>query len=183
MLQICANNYRKETIIDMNNNTCSLTLLSARRAEAEGMERISPEERPAFHLTPPAGWLNDPNGFSFYGGQYHLFFQYNPYAAHWDKMHWGHAVTSDFLKWTYLPAVLAPDSFLDEGGCFSGSAIELEDGRQLLMYTGLTPEPKDCASPEADACDPDAKKAPEYYQVQNLAVGDGRDYVKYECNH
>ena len=88
MLQICADNYRKETIIDMNNNTCSLTLLSARRAEAEGMERISPEERPAFHLTPPAGWLNDPNGFSFYRGEYHLFFRYSPYAARWDKMHW-----------------------------------------------------------------------------------------------
>ena len=166
----------------MNNNTCSLTLLSARRAEAEGMERISPEERPAFHLTPPAGWLNDPNGFSFYGGKYHLFFQYNPYAAHWDKMHWGHAVTSDLLRWTYLPAVLAPDSVLDEGGCFSGSAIELGDGRQLLMYTGLTPAPENWGSPEADVCDPDAKKAPEYYQVQNLAVGDGRDYVKYEGN-
>ena len=146
------------------------------------MGRISPEERPAFHLTPPTGWLNDPNGFSFYDGKYHQFFQYNPYASHWDKMHWGHAVTDDLLKWTYCPAVLAPDSILDEGGCFSGSAVELEDGRQLLMYTGLTPVPENCGSPETDACDPAGQKAPEYYQVQNIAVGDGRDYVKYEKN-
>ena len=150
-------------------------LLSARRAEAEKMAEISPEERPAFHLTPPAGWMNDPNGFSFYGGKYHLFFQYNPYAAHWDKMHWGHAVTSDLLKWTYLPAVLAPDSALDEGGCYSGSTIELEDGRHLLMYTGLTPVPEQCGSHRSDADDSSGQKAPEYYQVQNIAVGDGRD--------
>ena len=89
MLQICADNYRKETIIDMNNNTCSLTLLSARRAEAEGMERISPEERPAFHLTPPAGWLNDTNGFSFYGGMDHGWFQFNVYSVSLNNMDWG----------------------------------------------------------------------------------------------
>ena len=166
----------------MNTNNCSPMLLSARRAEAEGMGRISPEERPAFHLTPPTGWLNDPNGFSFYDGKYHQFFQYNPYASHWDKMHWGHAVTDDLLKWTYCPAVLAPDSIPDEGGCFSGSAVELEDGRQLLMYTGLTPVPENCGSSEAGACGPAGQKAPEYYQVQNIAVGDGRDYVKYEKN-
>ena len=166
----------------MNSNNCSSRLLSARRAEDEGMKKIAPEERPAFHLTAPAGWLNDPNGFSFYGGEYHLFFQYNPYAAHWDKMHWGHAVTSDLLKWTYCPAALAPDSVLDEGGCFSGSAVELGDGRQLLMYTGLTPVPNKGGNPEKDVREQDAQKAPEYYQVQNIAVGDGRDYVKYEKN-
>ncbi len=157
-------------------------LLSARRAEAEGMERIAPGERPAFHLTPPAGWMNDPNGFCFYKGKYHLFFQYNPYSTHWDKMHWGHAVSNDLLKWTYCPAVLAPDSPADEGGCFSGSSIELKDGRQLLMYTGLTPAPENCVNPEADTSTPEGKKASQYYQVQNIAVGDGNEYVKYEKN-
>jgi sucrose-6-phosphate hydrolase SacC (GH32 family) len=52
-------------------------------------------------------------------------------------MHWGHAVSKDLLDWKYLPAALAPDTPWDVGGCFSGSAAELSDGRQLLMYTGL----------------------------------------------
>ena len=74
--------------------------------------------------------MNDPNGFSFYNGQYHLFYQYYPYDSHWGLMHWGHAVSSDLLHWTYLPAALAPDEAYDKDGCFSGSAISLPDGRQ-----------------------------------------------------
>ena len=152
----------------MSDKKYSDLLAAARRAEAEGQEKISAEERPGFHLTPAVGWMNDPNGFSYYGGEYHLFYQYNPYSTHWDTMHWGHAVSSDLLKWTYRPAVLAPDMPYDEGGCFSGSAVTLEDGRQLLLYTGLKPNPDD--------------KDSECIQMQNVAVGDGTDYVKYEKN-
>ena len=157
-------------------------LENARKTEAEKMKRISPGERPAFHLTPPAGWMNDPNGFSFYNGQYHLFFQYNPYAAHWDKMHWGHAVSSNLLKWDYRPTALAPDSAVDEGGCFSGSAVTLADGRHLLMYTGLTHLHAGKGSAAKDSNTQGGADGSEYDQVQNIAVGDGTNYVKYEKN-
>ena len=86
--------------------------------------------------------MNDPNGFSCYGGKYHLFYQYYPYDSIWGSMHWGHAVSSDLLHWTYLPAALAPDSVYDKDGCFSGRALELPDGRHFLMYTGVVKEPR-----------------------------------------
>ncbi len=149
---------------------------SAPLAEARDYERrmesyIDPESRPCFHLTPRAGWMNDPNGFSYYQGAYHLFYQYNPYATAWAAMHWGHAVSKDLLHWEYLPAALAPDEpYDDKSGCFSGSAIELPDGHQLLIYTGVG----------AGRRKPDGRMGDR--QTQCLAVGDGADYVKYEEN-
>ena len=65
-----------------------LTLQKARAYEAEHGAAISPEERPAYHMTPYVGWLNDPNGFSYYKGKYHQFYQYNPYDVRWAPMHW-----------------------------------------------------------------------------------------------
>ena len=103
---------------------------------------IAKEERPAFHLSARTGWMNDPNGFSYYDGKYHMFYQYHPYDCHWGPMHWGHAVSSDLLHWEYFPAALAPDEVYDKDGCFSGSAVTLDDGRQLLMYTGVIKEHK-----------------------------------------
>ena len=115
-----------------------LTLQKARAYEAEHGAAISPAERPAYHMTPYVGWLNDPNGFSYYKGKYHQFYQYNPYDVRWAPMHWGHAVSTDLLHWEYLPCALAPDSPADNGpGCFSGSATEMDDGKQLLMYTSV----------------------------------------------
>ena len=120
-------------------------------------------------MSPYVGWMNDPNGFSYYQGEYHLFYQYNPYDTHWDSMHWGHVVSKDLLHWEYLPAALAPDEDYDKMGCFSGSAIELDDGRQLLMYTAVDHETLEDGSKRD-------------IQTQAVAVGDGRDYVKYEKN-
>ncbi len=136
--------------------------------EKEHEKSISPEERPLFHLSPRSGWLNDPNGFSFYKGQYHLFYQYNPYNTVWGPMHWGHAVSHDLLHWEYLPCVMAPDQDYDKGGVFSGSAVTLDDGRQLLMYTGVT--------------DDIIKTNNQANQVQCVATGDGLTYTKYEGN-
>ena len=82
----------------------------ARRYEAEHERAISETDRPAFHLSSRVGWMNDPNGFSLYGGLYHLFYQYHPYDSNWGPMHWGHAVSKDLLHWDYLPAALAPDA-------------------------------------------------------------------------
>ena len=152
----------------------SPTLLKAREYEKTAQEKIPAGERPAFHLSTRAGWLNDPNGFSFYKGEYHLFYQYYPYAPHWDSMHWGHAVTRDLLHWAYLPAVLAPDAPYDDEGCFSGNALQLPDGRHLLMYTGVKGLTKD-----KEQRFNEKKKV---IQTQCLAVGDGIDYEKYEGN-
>lgn len=144
-------------------------LEKARKYEFTQGQQIKAEDRPAFHITPYVGWMNDPNGFSCYKGDYHLFYQYNPYNTHWDSMHWGHVVSKDLLHWDYLPAALAPDQDYDKVGCFSGSAIELEDGRQLLMYTAVDREILE----DGTARD---------VQTQAVAVGDGKDYVKHDKN-
>ena len=111
-------------------------LKKIREYEEKAAAQIPEADRPFFHFSPRVGWLNDPNGFSFYGGKYHLFYQYHPYSSYWGPMHWGHAVSSDMISWEYLPAAMAPDTEYDKSGCFSGTAITLPDGRQLLMYTG-----------------------------------------------
>lgn len=113
-------------------------------------------ERPLLHLTPPVGWMNDPNGFCRYQGRYHLFFQYHPYSTVWGPMHWGHAVSDDLLRWEYLPCALAPDTGADAQGCFSGSAVEAE-GQLMLIYTGLPVKER---------------------QTQCIAMGNGIDFVK-----
>lgn len=144
-------------------------LCNARKYEEIMEQSITKDDRPAFHLSSRVGWMNDPNGFSLYNGEYHLFYQYHPYDSHWGPMHWGHAVSEDLLHWKYLPVSLAPDTLYDNGGCFSGSAVELPDGRQLLMYTGVSKEEK----PEGGFLD---------VQTQCIAIGDGINYEKYARN-
>lgn len=147
----------------------SQTLREARKYEEATEKIVTEQERPAFHLSSRIGWMNDPNGFSFYQGKYHMFYQYHPYSCVWGPMHWGHAVSTDLLRWEYLPAAIAPDSLYDRDGCFSGSAIEMPDGRQLLMYTGVRNEI-------------DAAGGKREVQTQCIAIGDGIDYEKYEGN-
>ena len=84
--------------------TQSRPLWEAREYEGYFSQFIDESTRPLLHLSPLVGWMNDPNGFSFYDGQYHLFYQYNPYATTWAPMHWGHAVTDDLIKWTHRQA-------------------------------------------------------------------------------
>ena len=91
-------------------------LKKAREYEAVYGQRITDEERPVYHVTPTLGWLNDPNGFSYYKGRYHLFYQYNPYSTEWDTMHWGHLVSDDLIHWDRLPAALAPSQDCDDFG-------------------------------------------------------------------
>ena len=147
----------------------SQTLQKARDFEARYGPHIPDGERPAFHATPAIGWMNDPNGFSFYRGECHLFYQYHPYSNEWGPMYWGHLKTRDFLRWERLPAALAPDEEYDAYGCFSGGAVELADGRQLLMYTGVR------RGHNADGFLQDI-------QTQCVAIGDGLNYEKWPGN-
>jgi beta-fructofuranosidase len=121
-----------------------------------------------YHLMAEVGWMNDPNGFIQYNGEYHLFYQHYPYKSVWGPMHWGHAVSRDLVKWEYLPIALAPDEAFDRDGCFSGSAIE-KDGKMVLMYTGHL-----VTGPDKDQ---------DYKQSQGIAISeDGVTFSKWEHN-
>ena len=123
--------------------------------------------RPSLHFTPQKGWINDPNGLVFFKGQYHIFYQYNPYHDSWDSMHWGHAVSRDLIHWDELEPALVPDMPYDNdknGGCFSGSVV-VQDNQLFLFYTGRTEDETGI------------------FETQNLAVSkDGRHFVKIEEN-
>ena len=111
------------------------TLDKANRYITEQQKSVIQDFKPVNHLTAPIGWINDPNGFIQYKGEYHLFYQYYPYDSAWGPMHWGHAKSKDLVNWEHLPVALAPDQEYDRNGCFSGSAI-VKDDQLWLMYTG-----------------------------------------------
>ncbi|MGQ7358872.1 glycoside hydrolase family 32 protein [Streptococcus suis] len=111
---------------------------SIQRAEEHLLENTSQANAifgPQKHFSAPIGWINDPNGFVYFRGEYHLFYQFNPYESVWGPMHWGHAKSKDLVNWEHLPVALAPDKDYDKDGCFSGSAI-VKDDTLWLMYTG-----------------------------------------------
>ncbi|WP_338783655.1 glycoside hydrolase family 32 protein [Streptomyces sp. DG1A-41] len=90
---------------------------------------------PAVHVRPPRNWINDPNGLVFHDGQYHVFFQYNPYAPRHATIHWGHFRSPDLITWEELPVALAPTpGGHDTDGCFSGNAVSV-DGRLVAFYS------------------------------------------------
>jgi fructan beta-fructosidase len=125
--------------------------------------------RPRYHFTPPQNFMNDPNGLVFYDGEYHLFYQYNPFGDVWGHMSWGHAVSRDLVHWEHLPVAL-----YEEDGImvFSGSAVvdwqntsgfgTKEDPPFVAIYTGHS----------------------EVEQTQNLAysIDRGRTWTKYAGN-
>ncbi len=119
-------------------------------------------ERLKFHFEPKKGWMNDPNGLCKFNGVYHAFFQHYPYAKVWGPMHWGHAISKDLIHWEELPIALIPDKpYENDGGCFSGSAIE-KDGVLYLFYTSVSKE---------------------LGQTQSLAISkDGINFEKYDKN-
>lgn len=90
---------------------------------------------PRFHIASNGGWINDPNGLSFYQGRWHVFYQLHPFGTTWGPMHWGHVSSSDLVTWTREPVAMAPSLEAEAAGVFSGSATEGDDGRLWVFYT------------------------------------------------
>ncbi|MCE3199484.1 PfkB family carbohydrate kinase [Paenibacillus sonchi] len=93
---------------------------AATLVQSAGADYSKESYRPQFHYSPPAMWLNDPNGMVYFEGEYHLMYQHHPESTVWGPMHWGHAVSKDLVNWETLPVAMSPDH---NGAIFSGSAL------------------------------------------------------------
>ena len=114
-------------------------LASALAAEASSRAPQDPDY-PLFHVAPPVGRLNDPNGLIEVGGTYHAFFQYTPEHPR-RLVYWGHATSRDLTRWYYQAPAILPDTHQDANGAYSGTAIEVGD-RVELWYTGNYKDPE-----------------------------------------
>lgn len=121
--------------------------------------------RPVYHFSPAYGWMNDPNGMVYKDGEYHLFYQHNPYGSMWGNMHWGHAISKDLVRWEHRSDAIAPDAL---GTIFSGSCVVDVDntagfgvGAIVAFYTSAGDR-----------------------QVQSMAysLDNGRSFQKYDRN-
>ena len=130
-------------------NWCALFAMLPLLVVATYQERY----RPQYHFTPAANWMNDPNGMVYFEGEYHLFFQYNPFGNKWGHMSWGHAVSADLVHWKHLPVAIPEANGVM---AYSGSAVVDakntsgfgRDGKPPLVaiYTCLlytSPSPRD----------------------------------------
>ena len=95
--------------------------------------------RPRMHFSPEKNWMNDPNGLIKFRGEYHLFFQHNPYGIGWGNMSWGHATSIDLINWDEKDIALKIDYDHESVGVFSGSAIEKDDVMHIF-YTACSEE-------------------------------------------
>ena len=118
-------------------NVMKATLLKEiEELEAEGKEALKEDQwRMEYHVMPPVGWLNDPNGLCQYQGEYYAFFQYSPFHPEGGLKVWGEYISKDLVHWEYAGVPLVADSPYDCHGAYSGSAFT-EDGMLELFYTG-----------------------------------------------
>lgn len=88
--------------------------------------------RPAFHMTPPCGLMNDPNGLAYYNGNYHIFYQWYPFGTSHGMKHWGHFVSKDLISFEASEEILIPTEEYEKNGCYSGNGIQ--NGENLYLY-------------------------------------------------
>jgi fructan beta-fructosidase len=156
----------------------SLGLRSINQADTiNGATELYHEKlRPQFHFSARRGWNNDPNGLVYYDGEYHLFFQHNPYGWNWGNMHWGHAVSRDLVHWEELPEALYPDRL---GTMFSGSAVV--DERNTAGFQRGPEQPIVCIYTAAGGSSPESRGQP-FTQCIAYSTDRGRSWTKYEHN-
>lgn len=116
----------------------ALTAFSCSQTDKTAEEKE--QGRPQYHFTPTKNWNNDPNGLVYHDGEYHLYYQYNPYGDKWGHMSWGHAVSKDLLSWEHLPVAIEEykDAEGDSVMIFSGSAVVTGD-TIVAIYTSFKP--------------------------------------------
>ncbi len=156
----------------------SMGLSAIEQSDAiKGGENLYQEKlRAQFHFTARRGWNNDPNGLVFYRGEYHLFFQHNPYGWNWGNMHWGHAVSRDLVHWRELGEALYPDEM---GTMFSGSAVVDEKNTAGLQRGS---EKTLVAFYTAAGGDSPLSKGKPFTQCMAYSNDRGRTWTKYERN-
>ena len=145
---------------------------------ADSIARDSTEQhRPLIHFTPKEKWMNDPNGMVFYNGVYHLFYQYYPDSTVWGPMHWGHATSTDMVRWEHQPIALFPDSL---GYIFSGSAVVDSNNTSGFGKDGKIPLVAIFTHHDPIG----EKKGSQVYQNQSLAysLDDGKTWTKFSGN-
>ena len=162
--------YKGKTIkISYDGNDRGLSKIYQSDEIAEQDHIYKEKNRPQFHFTTRRGWINDPNGLIYYDGEYHLFYQHNPFERDWENMHWGHAVSTDLVHWTELPVALFPDHL---GTMFSGSAV-IDYDNTAGFNRGKTPAMVAAFTAAGNA-----------RQVQGIAysLDKGRTFTKYDKN-
>jgi fructan beta-fructosidase len=143
----------------------------------KGMENLYREPlRPQFHFSPRRGWNNDPNGLVYYQGEYHLFFQHNPYGWNWGNMHWGHAVSPDLVHWKELDDAIYPDAL---GTIFSGSAVV--DTANTTGWARGGESPIVCMYTAAGGSSRQSQGVP-FSQCLSYSTDRGRTWTKYDQN-
>ncbi|MGN0496462.1 MAG: glycoside hydrolase family 32 protein [Lachnospiraceae bacterium] len=126
--------------MDITKNMLNQQILAAEKAA--GNKMADDIYRQGYHLMPPSGWMNDPNGLCWYKGNYHVFYQHSPLDANRGNIFWGHFTSPDLLNWTQQPTFLYPVDPWDLNGVYSGSAL-VEDDALYLYYTGNVKYPGD----------------------------------------
>jgi len=118
----------------MGNNT---KLIKEANDRIKEMKELAKKDyhRLKYHVMPPTGLLNDPNGFLYINNEYHLFYQFHPFDTKHGLKHWAHIKSKNLVDWELLPIALAPSQWYETHGCYSGSAVN-NGGVFTLIYTG-----------------------------------------------